>query len=240
MPRTRMVRLSARRLTRSRPPIYCTPMTRSRAARSPLSRRRTVLLNLGLATGIAGAVAAVGTSSASPGPRAEPAVVLSSSVDDLRSFRASLDAQLGAASRDAAALRSAAAGRLAAEAGLARAARARLVAADLRASRSRQAALLADPRELGRAILTDRGQADQFGCLDSLWTRESNWRVHDTNSSSGAYGIPQSLPAGKLASAGDDWRDNPATQIRWGLGYIADRYGSPCAAWSHSQSYNWY
>lgn len=166
--------------------------------------------------------------------------MLSSSVDDLRSFRASLDAQLGAASRDAAALRSAAAGRLAAEAGLARAARARLVAADLRASRSRQAALLADPRELGRAILTDRGQADQFGCLDSLWTRESNWRVHDTNSSSGAYGIPQSLPAGKLASAGDDWRDNPATQIRWGLGYIADRYGSPCAAWSHSQSYNWY
>jgi hypothetical protein len=43
-----------------------------------------------------------------------------------------------------------------------------------------------------------------------------------------------------MASAGDDWRTNPATQIRWGLGYIGSRYGSPCAAWSHSQSHGWY
>lgn len=237
MPRTRMSRPTKLRTSRSRPPIYCTPLTRSRAARTPLSRRRTVMLNLGLATGIAGVVAVVGATSGSPEPRAEQAVSLSSSVDDLKGFSASLDAQLGAASRDAAALRTAAAGRRAAEA---RAARAQLVAADLRASRSRQAALLADPRELGRAMLTELGQSDQFDCLDRLWTRESNWHVHDVNSSSGAYGIPQSLPASKLASAGDDWRDNPATQIRWGLGYIADRYGSPCAAWSHSQSNNWY
>jgi hypothetical protein len=43
-----------------------------------------------------------------------------------------------------------------------------------------------------------------------------------------------------MASAGSDWRTNPATQIRWGLGYIASSYGSPCAAWRHSESYNWY
>jgi hypothetical protein len=76
--------------------------------------------------------------------------------------------------------------------------------------------------------------------LNSLWERESGWSVSSTNATSGAYGIPQALPAGKMASAGADWQTNPATQIRWGLGYIADRYGSPCSAWSHSQSFNWY
>ena len=238
------------RTPKSRTPIYCTPLTRSKAARPPLSRRRTALLNLGLATGIAGAVAVVGASAGSSATRAEPSVALnlSSNANDLSTFNRSLDTQIGLASRQAAALRTAAAHRHAAEArrqaadlATARAKRAQQVAADRRASRSRRAALLAgDPRDIAQSMLADRGQSGEFGCLDSLWTRESGWQVHDTNGSSGAYGIPQSLPAGKMASAGDDWRDNPATQIRWGLGYIADRYGSPCAAWSHSQSYNWY
>lgn len=231
------------RTPRSRTPIYCTPLPRSHAARTPLSRRRIALLNLGLATGIAGAVAIVGASTGSPATRAEPSVALSlsSNANDLSTFNASLDTQIGLASRQAAALRTAAAHRHAADLATARAKRARQVAADRRASRSRRAALLAgDPRDIAHAMLADRGQAGEFGCLDNLWTRESGWRVHDTNGSSGAYGIPQSLPAGKMASAGADYRDNPATQIRWGLGYIADRYGSPCAAWSHSQSYNWY
>ena len=57
-----------------------------------------------------------------------------------------------------------------------------------------------------------------------------------SNSSSGAYGIPQALPGSKMASEGSDWQTNPATQIKWGLGYIEGRYGSPCKAWSHSQS----
>jgi len=98
-----------------------------------------------------------------------------------------------------------------------------------------------DPRTIARNMLSSYGWSqDQFGCLDSLWMRESGWNHTATNPSSGAYGIPQSLPASKMASAGADWRTNPATQIRWGLGYISGRYGSPCAAWAHSQSVGWY
>lgn len=81
---------------------------------------------------------------------------------------------------------------------------------------------------------------DQFGCLVSLWNRESGWRADALNPSSGAYGIPQALPGDKLASAGADWRTNAATQINWGLSYIAGRYGSPCGAWDHSQRTGWY
>jgi resuscitation-promoting factor RpfB len=80
----------------------------------------------------------------------------------------------------------------------------------------------------------------QFSCLDPLWTHESGWNVYAENPSSGAYGIPQALPGDKMASAGPDWRTNPATQIRWGLTYIQGRYGSPCAAWSHEQGTGWY
>ncbi len=98
-----------------------------------------------------------------------------------------------------------------------------------------------DPRTVAQALLGEFGFGqDQFGCLDSLWTRESGWRVNADNPSSSAYGIPQALPGSKMASAGADWATNPATQIRWGLGYIQDRYGSPCGAWGHSQSYGWY
>jgi hypothetical protein len=80
----------------------------------------------------------------------------------------------------------------------------------------------------------------QFRCLDSLWTRESNWNHRAQNPSSGAYGIPQALPGTKMVGVGNDWRVNPATQIRWGLAYIKGRYGSPCGAWGHFQSHNWY
>jgi hypothetical protein len=80
----------------------------------------------------------------------------------------------------------------------------------------------------------------QFSCLDSLWTRESNWDVTASNASSGAYGIPQALPGSKMASAGSDWATNAATQIKWGLTYIQGLYGSPCGAWSHEESSGWY
>ncbi|GAA3582047.1 hypothetical protein GCM10022198_01580 [Klugiella xanthotipulae] len=80
----------------------------------------------------------------------------------------------------------------------------------------------------------------QFHCLVSLWTRESSWSYTATNASSGAYGIPQSLPGAKMASAGADWRTNSQTQIIWGLGYITGRYGTPCGAWAHSQALGWY
>ncbi|WOF22312.1 hypothetical protein N8K70_13080 [Microbacterium betulae] len=81
---------------------------------------------------------------------------------------------------------------------------------------------------------------DQFSCLVSLWNRESGWSYTAMNASSGAYGIPQSLPGSKMASAGADWETNAATQIAWGLGYIASTYGTPCGAWSHSESTGWY
>ncbi|ODT11849.1 MAG: 16S rRNA pseudouridylate synthase [Microbacterium sp. SCN 70-18] len=81
---------------------------------------------------------------------------------------------------------------------------------------------------------------DQFGCLVELWNKESGWNSQAYNASSGAYGIPQALPGSKMASAGADWETNAATQISWGLGYIAGRYGSPCGAWQHSQSVGWY
>lgn len=97
------------------------------------------------------------------------------------------------------------------------------------------------PRAIGRALAAQRGWGgDQFACLDKLWTKESNWRVTADNPTSSAYGIPQSLPGSKMASAGSDWRTNPATQITWGLGYIAGRYGTPCSAWAHSRAHNWY
>lgn len=80
---------------------------------------------------------------------------------------------------------------------------------------------------------------DQFSCLSSLWSKESGWNYQAYNPS-GATGIPQALPGSKMASAGSDWQSSAATQIAWGLGYISSVYGSPCSAWSHSQSSNWY
>jgi hypothetical protein len=89
-------------------------------------------------------------------------------------------------------------------------------------------------------VLARGWDEEQFGCLHALWAKESGWNEFALNRSSGAYGIPQSLPGEKMASAGADWATNPATQIRWGLGYIEARYGVPCAAWGHSQQKNWY
>jgi hypothetical protein len=80
----------------------------------------------------------------------------------------------------------------------------------------------------------------EFECLVALWNRESHWNVYAHNPSSGAYGIPQALPGDKMATAGADWQTNPTTQITWGLGYIAGRYGTPCAAWEHSERKGWY
>jgi Transglycosylase SLT domain len=79
----------------------------------------------------------------------------------------------------------------------------------------------------------------QFGCLDNIWSRESGWNYQAQNAS-GAYGIPQALPGSKMASAGSDWQTNPATQIRWGLGYIKSMYGTPCGAWAFWQNNGWY
>lgn len=118
---------------------------------------------------------------------------------------------------------------------------ARLAEAQRRASRTRRASVsYGSPRAIAQAMVAERGwSSSQFSCLDSLWQKESGWRTYASNPS-GAYGIPQALPGSKMATAGSDWRTNPATQIRWGLGYISGRYGTPCAAWSQSRSTGWY
>ena len=79
-----------------------------------------------------------------------------------------------------------------------------------------------------------------FQCLVKLWNRESGWNPNAHNKSSGAHGIPQSLPASKMRSEGADYYTNGYTQIRWGLKYIKGRYGSPSKAWQHSQKKGWY
>lgn len=96
-------------------------------------------------------------------------------------------------------------------------------------------------QELGKTMAAERGWGDdQFACLLQLWNKESGWRIDAENTSSGAYGIPQALPGSKMASIAADWRTNPATQITWGLNYIAGRYSTPCGAWSSFQSKGWY
>jgi hypothetical protein len=96
------------------------------------------------------------------------------------------------------------------------------------------------PRQVAGQMLAQYGWAGQFSCLDALWAQESGWNMYAENPSSGAYGIPQALPASKMASAGPDWRSDAATQISWGLGYIRALYGSPCAAWDHEEAAGWY
>ena len=92
-------------------------------------------------------------------------------------------------------------------------------------------------RNYAQALVSD---AEQFECLTLLWNAESGWNHRALNRSSGAYGIPQALPASKMSSAGADWKTNPQTQINWGLRYIESQYGTPCGAWSHFKRKHWY
>jgi pyruvate dehydrogenase complex dehydrogenase (E1) component len=82
--------------------------------------------------------------------------------------------------------------------------------------------------------------ADQFTCLNRLWTKESHWNYRARNKKSGAHGIPQALPAIKMEVVSSDWRTNPVTQIRWGLRYIEARYDSPCKAWAKFKRSRYY
>ena len=111
------------------------------------------------------------------------------------------------------------------------------------ASRSQQRSTLnsagaftGTPQQIAAQIVP----SGQLQCFKNIVERESTWKVTATNPSSGAYGLVQALPGSKMASAGADWRTNPATQIKWGLNYMNSRYGSPCGAWSFWQSHHWY
>ena len=161
-------------------------------------------------------------------------------------------AAVAQASAEAAAAEEAAAEAASAEAAAAEAAAAKAAeaaaepapAAAVRAAPARPSAP-ADPnaaQQIARQLMANQygWGGDQFGCLVSLWDKESGWNLNAYNASSGATGIPQALPGNKMASAGADWQTNPATQITWGLGYIASRYSTPCAAWDKSEASGWY
>jgi hypothetical protein len=96
-----------------------------------------------------------------------------------------------------------------------------------------------DPRDIARALLPAYGfSSDQFSCLDSLYVSESDWRVDADNPTSSAYGIPQALT--QLHDLPADYMTSAESQIRWGLEYIQDTYGTPCSAWSFKQGNGWY
>ena len=98
-----------------------------------------------------------------------------------------------------------------------------------------------EAQALGHQMMLDFGYGeDQWPCLYNLWMRESGWRTTAGNVSSGAYGIPQALPASKMAVYGADYLTNASVQITWGLNYIKGRYGTPCGAWDSFQAKGWY
>ena len=115
--------------------------------------------------------------------------------------------------------------------------------AELKAAALELEAAQENPQQAAQYLMPEYGfGADQWGCLQTLWMGESDWRWWVENPSSGAYGIPQSLPADKMAEEGPDWKTNPVTQIRWGLNYIKLSYGTPCNAldfWN-AQNPHWY
>lgn len=92
-------------------------------------------------------------------------------------------------------------------------------------------------QQIAQKMISDSAQ---YQCFSKIVDHESDWNVSATNASSGAYGLVQALPGNKMASAGSDWKTNPATQIKWGVDYMKDRYGSPCGAWNFWQSNGWY
>jgi hypothetical protein len=98
------------------------------------------------------------------------------------------------------------------------------------------------PRQVARHMLVHRfhWKRWQFHYLDLLWNAESGWNRYATNPYSGAYGIPQAVPGNKMAAAGPGWRTSARTQIRWGMLYIKERYGTPYWAWEHERWYGWY
>ncbi len=97
-------------------------------------------------------------------------------------------------------------------------------------------------KELGRHLAATLygWTGEQFTCYDNIIMRESLWDQYADNPTSSAYGIPQALPGKRMASEGADWKTNPATQIKWGLKYVKERYGTPCKAWAFKRAKGWY
>ena len=156
------------------------------------------------------------------------------------------EARAAAAAKQAAAVKAAAA-RKAAQAKQAEqakhAADARKAAAAKKAAAQKQSAAQSAPSAPSgspQQIAAEIVPAGQLASFDQIISHESGWNVEAVNPSSGSYGLGQALPADKMASAGSDWRTDAATQIKWALGYMDSRYGSPNQAWSFWQANSWY
>jgi hypothetical protein len=178
-----------------------------------------------------------------------PSGVSAQSVSDAFAHQAdaqqvAADAAAKKAAEDAARLKAAADAQAKADADKAAKAAAdaaKKAAAEAANRKAAQTALAAiSPGSVQDMALQIIGDPNQFQCFSQIVKRESGWDYTATNSGSGAYGLVQALPGSKMASVGADWRTNPATQIKWGLGYMNDRYGSPCGAWSFWQAHSWY
>ncbi|MFE6867368.1 transglycosylase SLT domain-containing protein [Kitasatospora sp. NPDC057692] len=195
----------------------------------------------GTAVAEAPAAAVVGTAG-DPSADAQAAAQAQAQADAQAQAAAQAAAAQAQAEADAAAQAQAAAAQAEAAAQAQADAKAR-ADAEAAASRSQErSALTAKPSYSGspREIAAQIVPAGQLQCFNNIVSRESSWNVTATNRSSGAYGLVQALPGSKMASAGADWRTNPATQIKWGLNYMNSRYGSPCGAWAFWQSHHWY
>jgi len=222
----------------------------SRAARGALGRPVVT-------AGVAAAVLSAGAVGATVSGGAASAEPLTFAIDGLTSTASTKEIKTGqedaarvAADRSATNTQRSAAAAKAAEVEKARAAalvKQRKAAAERAARTADRKRIIAnaqeDPKSVARMLLPEFGYSPaQWPCLDQLWVGESDWRWWVANPSSGAYGIPQSLPGSKMATMGSDWRTNPVTQIRWGLDYIKKSYGTPCNAldvWN-SRSPHWY
>ena len=90
-----------------------------------------------------------------------------------------------------------------------------------------------------RIYVKGRVGTANYNCIDNVWTRESRWNP-TLGTPTGAYGIPQAYPGTKMASFGSNWRTSPLTQVKWGLWYIGQRYGTGCGAWAFWQDHGWY
>ncbi len=226
------------------------PSGLSRAARRAVGRP---VVTAGIAAALlsTAAIAAASSGGAASAESLTFAVdALTSSVSVEQSKTEMADVARVAADRSATNAQRAAAAARNAEVEKARAAalaKARKAAAERAARAAERQRIIAnaqeDPKAVARMLLPEFGYSQaQWPCLDQLWIGESDWRWWVENPSSGAYGIPQSLPARKMATMGSDWRTNPVTQIRWGLDYIKKSYGSPCNAldaWT-ARSPHWY
>jgi hypothetical protein len=210
-----------------------------------------------LATGVAAAVitsAAVaasmtgGTASAEPLTFAVDGLTSSASTEQMKTeqadaVRVAADRSGANAQRSVEAARSAQREKVKAE----RIAKARKEAAEKAAAAAARKRIIAnaqqDPKSAARVLMPDYGFGEgQWPCLERLWIGESGWNYKAENASSGAYGIPQSLPGSKMATVASDWRTNPVTQIKWGLDYIKRSYGTPCNALNQwdARSPHWY